>query len=111
MDITTIGFASPYVETLNHDAVSFFESAGINVVNCANVGAELSSVEQGNLTPYDAFNLGYAANHSKAQAIVISCTDFRAVEAIKALENTLGKPVITSNQAMIKRCLLKIDLV
>jgi maleate isomerase/arylmalonate decarboxylase len=110
LGISTIGFASPYVEELNHDAVSFFESAGINVVNCANVGTALSSVEQGNLTPYDAFDLGYAADHPKAQAIVIGCTDFRAVEAIKALENALGKPVITSNQAMIDRCLLKIGL-
>lgn len=110
LDISSIGFASPYVEELNRDAVSFFESAGIEVANCANTGSTLSSAEQGNLKPYDAFNLGCAADHHDAQAIVIGCTDFRAVEAIKALENELGKPVITSNQAMIASCLSKINV-
>lgn len=108
--LSSIGFASPYVEELNHDAVSFFKSAGIEVVECANPGSDLSSTEQGNLTPYDAFDLGRAADHPDAQAIVISCTDFRAVEAIKALEAELGKPIITSNQAMLEICLLKMGL-
>ena len=36
-----------------------------------------------------------------AEAIVLSCTDMRAVEIIDRLEQALGKPVISSNQAML----------
>lgn len=107
---STIGFASPYVEEINRDAVAYFKSAGIKVVKCANIGSNLSSTGQGNLTPYDAFELGCAANHPQAQAIVIGCTDFRAVEAKEALEKELGKPVITSNQALLESCLAKLGL-
>lgn len=32
---------------------------------------------------------------------MFSCTDIRAVEVIDALENEWGKPVISSNQAMM----------
>ena len=32
---------------------------------------------------------------------MLSCTDMRSVEAIDRIEATLGKPVVTSNQAMM----------
>jgi maleate isomerase len=32
---------------------------------------------------------------------VLSCTDMRAVEVINQLEQELGKPVVTSNQAIL----------
>ncbi len=47
LDISSIGFASPYVKELNHDAVLFFESASSGVLNSANIGSNFSSVEQG----------------------------------------------------------------
>jgi maleate cis-trans isomerase len=37
---------------------------------------------------------------------VLSCTDMRSVEVIERIEDTLGKPVVASNQAMIC-CLLR----
>ena len=40
------------------------------------------------------------ANIDAAEAIVLSCTDMRSVEIISRLEAYVGKPVITSNQAM-----------
>ena len=51
------------------------------------------------------FDLGRAADHPKAGAIVLSCTDMRSVEIIGRLEEALGKPVITSNQAMMFQAL------
>ncbi|MGB2408850.1 MAG: Asp/Glu racemase, partial [Paracoccaceae bacterium] len=47
------------------------------------------------------FNLGLAADHSEAKALVLSCTDMRSVEIINRLEQAVGKPVISSNQAMM----------
>ena len=60
----------------------------------------LDNTGQGALAPEDVFALGQRADHPEAQAIVLSCTDMRSVETITKLEETLGKPVITSNQAM-----------
>lgn len=110
LNASRIGFTSPYVGELNRKATAFFVEAGIQVVNRADVGTALSSVEQGRLTPRDAFELGCAADHPDADAIVIGCTDFRAVEAIGVLERELGKPVVTSNQALVFGCLARIGI-
>ena len=37
----------------------------------------------------------------EAEALFCSCTAWRSVEAVEALEQRLGKPVVSSNQAMI----------
>ena len=37
---------------------------------------------------------------------MLSCTDMRSVEAIERVEAKLGKPVVTSNQAMMF-CLMR----
>lgn len=105
-----IGFTSPYVGELNQKAVDFFAEAGIQVVSRVDLGTGISSIELGLLTPGDAFELGSAADHGDADAIVIGCTDFRAVEAVGALERKLGKPVITANQALVFACLARIGV-
>ncbi len=56
---------------------------------------------QGALMPDAVYELGLRADSPDADAIVLSCTDMRSVEVIDRLERTLGKPVVTSNQAMM----------
>lgn len=58
------------------------------------------------LTPEEVFDLAIRADHDQAEAIVLSCTDMRSVEAVARIEKRLGKPVVTSNQAMIF-CLMR----
>ena len=38
------------------------------------------------------------ADSAGRAGIFVSCTDFRALEVVDALERELGKPVLTSNQ-------------
>ena len=40
-----------------------------------------------------------SVDRPEAQAVVISCTDFPTFSIIRELEDKLGKPVVTSNQA------------
>ncbi len=101
INATKIGFASPYVGDVNDKAVRFLSDAGFETVNHADIGRALSSHEQGALTPDDVFDLAVLADHPDADAIVMACTDLRAVEVIKRIEVVLGKPVISSNQAMV----------
>jgi maleate cis-trans isomerase len=62
------------------------------------------------LTPDAVFDLGMGANHPQAEAIVLSCTDMRSVETIARLEQATGKPVVTSNQAMMFEALHQLGL-
>ncbi|MEM6610139.1 MAG: Asp/Glu racemase [Pseudomonadota bacterium] len=104
-----IGFASPYVPALNDLAVAFLSAMGVDCVARAQVEETLDNDGQGALTPRDVIELGQRADSEAAEAIVLSCTDMRSVEAIAALEETLGKPVVTSNQAMLFAALRRVD--
>jgi len=96
-----VGFASPYVGEVNAQAIRFLADAGIETIKCADAGKALSNHEQGALTPDNVFDLAVRADCEDAQAIVMACTDLRAVEAIRKIETELDKPVITVNQAMM----------
>lgn len=101
LSVTKIGFASPYVAQLNEDAIAFLAGSGIDTVHRSEMSEALDNYGQGELTPQKVFDLGRAADHPEAEAIVLSCTDMRSVEVIARLESELCKPVITSNQAML----------
>ncbi|UXX85129.1 maleate cis-trans isomerase family protein [Roseovarius pelagicus] len=101
LGVARVGFASPYVGQINAEAVAFLSGAGFQTVRCHDIGRSLSNYGQGELTPDEVYALAVAADHPDAQAIVLSCTDMRSVEVIGRVEAALGKPVVTSNQAMV----------
>lgn len=105
-----IAFTSPYVAKLAEESVEFIRQCGIEVVNQLGFESELSSLEQNRLTPEDAYRMGVAADHPDADLLLISCTDYRALEAVPALEQALGKPVVTSNSALMYACLKRLGL-
>ena len=53
------------------------------------------------MTPEAVYDLGVRADQAEVEAVVLSCTDMRAVEVIGRLEKELKKPVVTSNQALM----------
>ena len=106
----TIGFASPYVPNINDMAIDFLECSGIKTIARSEVQETLDNDGQGGLTPDRVYELGCGAEHTNADAIVLSCTDMRSVEVIDALEERLGKPVVTSNQAMLFTCFQKLQM-
>jgi maleate isomerase len=111
LKVKKIGFASPYVAKINDQAISLLSDAGFETVSRAEVHEALDNYGQGNLKPDAVYELGLEADSAEAEAIVLSCTDMRSVEVVNRLEDTLGKPVVTSNQAMMFNALqiLEID--
>ena len=96
-----IGFASPYVPAINDMAIRFLSDMGFDTVQRTDVEGVLDNDGQGALQPEDVFELGLKADHPKADALVLSCTDMRSVEVIDRLEAATGKPVVSSNQALM----------
>lgn len=101
LNIARIGFASPYVPGINDMAVEYLSQMGVDAVARAEIDETLDNQGQGALSPDAVLALGQRADHADAEAIVLSCTDMRSVEIIDRLEDKIGKPVITSNQAMM----------
>ena len=109
LNAARIGLATPYTADLNRAAAAYLESCGIEVAAAAGVDAALDNYQQGALTPAQVFALGLRADHARAQAALLSCTDMRAVEVIDALEAALDKPVVTSNQALLYAALKRLN--
>ena len=103
LGIERIGFASPYVGAINDHAEAFLASSGIRTVSRADIGRVLDNYGQGELEPDEIIALARRADSEAAEALVLSCTDMRSAEVVEALEVDLGKPVICSNQAMIRQ--------
>jgi len=110
LECKRVAFTSPYVPRLVEDSIDFIQQCGIEVVSQVSFDDELSSLEQNRLTPEDAYRMGLKADHPQAQALVVSCTDYRALEAVPALEAALGKPVVTSNSALMYACLKRLGI-
>lgn len=110
LGVQRVAFTSPYVKELSAEAVRFLEKSDIGVVKEVVYERELNSLEQNAQTPQDAYDMALRADCHDAQAIVISCTDYRALEAVTAIEAKLNKPVITSNQALMYACLRRLKL-
>ena len=108
--IKRVAFSSPYVEQLNQEAIAFLAACGVETVSSAYVGSDLGNDEQGQLTPDQVLDLGVRADSQQAQALVLSCTDMRAVEVVDALEERLGKPVVTSNRSLMEAALRRLSL-
>jgi len=105
-----VGFSSPYLGEINDKAVEFMAASGIETVARADIGRELDNYGQGELTPDQVYDLAMKVNKPEVDAIVLSCTDMRSVEVIDRVENDTGKPVVTSNQAMIYQLCRKLNL-
>lgn len=96
-----VGFTSPYVGGINDQAVAFLKQNGIRTVSRADIGRALDNYEQARLSPDAIAELALRADHPDAQAIVLSCTDMRSLEAVSRIEGKTGKTVVSSNQAMM----------
>lgn len=101
LNVDRVAFASPYVPAINDMAIAFLRENGIAAVSRADVEDVLDNYGQGEMLPEKVHDLGVRADSDGADAVVLSCTDMRSVEAVERLEQTLGKPVVCSNQAMI----------
>ncbi|MCP6768721.1 hypothetical protein NL529_28160, partial [Klebsiella pneumoniae] len=86
------------IDAVNAREQTYFEQAGIQVVAMEGLGI-VGNLPKGRLAPQVAADLARRVDCPEAQAVVISCTNFRTIEEINALEQELGKPVVTSNQA------------
>jgi maleate isomerase len=94
-----IVLVSPYSPETNAREVAFLAHHQISVLR--EVGLNLDGgVAFAAVEPDEWYRLTIAHRHPDADAYFLSCTTIRAASVIEALERDLGKPVVTSNQAV-----------
>ncbi|MFC5068652.1 Asp/Glu racemase [Flaviflagellibacter deserti] len=99
-----VALATPYVDEIHQRAIRFLEENGHEVVRHGNLGIN-SDHALAEVPLEKVYDHVLSVDHPDASAIFISCTNFRSVGAIEALEDKLGKPVISAVQASFWHCL------
>lgn len=100
LHVKRISVATPYPDEINSAEKRFLEDNGYEVLNIQGLGLR-SNLDNGRQEPEVAFRIAREAFKEGSEAVFISCTNFRTFEIIPLLEQDLGVPVITSNQASL----------
>jgi maleate isomerase len=100
LNVERLAVATSYIPAVNDSLAEVLRASGREVVAMRGMGI-LKSIDMGDLDPDT--NLSFArevlARAEGAQAALLSCGNWRTLEAVEPLEREFGIPVITSNQA------------
>lgn len=97
---SAVSIVSPYAEEVGAAEHRYFESAGLKVRSGAHLGIT-DGFRLAEPEPAALYDLGLRGCDAQADALIISCLNTRSHTVIAALEQALGKPVITSTQATL----------
>lgn len=95
MGAKKISVASPYEPWMNEKLREYLEADGFEVVAMKGLGTQA----HGSVQPEQVKALAMEVVRPEADAVFISCSNFRTLDIIEAVERESGKPVVTSNQA------------
>lgn len=95
-----IAVATPYTDEINAREADFLGAHGFDLRSLEGLKIR-DSVAIGRVPLQTAYDLALRADRSDADALFISCTNLRTLEAIGPLESALGKPVVSSNLASL----------
>ncbi|MDP2572540.1 Asp/Glu racemase [Vibrio penaeicida] len=96
---TRISILTPYTESVNHAIATHYSENGFDVLSVAGFGFD-DDTQMTFISPKDIAQAALSSCHSDAELLFISCTALRASGVIEQIEQELGKPVVTSNQAL-----------
>jgi maleate isomerase/arylmalonate decarboxylase len=105
LDVASISVATPYDKNLNDHEADFLASQGIKVRAIEGLGFGANGPQEYALMHKVAkkavLELAHRVDDPGADGLLISCTDLPTFGIIEELEQTLGKPVVTSSQATL----------
>jgi maleate isomerase len=100
LGVRRVVLLTPYIDTVNEREIAFLARHGIEVLAASGLGLSegqgMASIEPG-----EWYRRALALRDPRADAYFLSCTAIRVLPIIELLERDLGKPVVTSNQALV----------
>lgn len=95
---------TPYIEEVNLREVDYLKHYGYEVVSQVGLGL-LEGTSMAAVPPAKWLDLARSYRDDSADIYFLSCTAINVSSIIETLESELGRPVVTSNQAMLWHCL------
>jgi len=104
LQIKNLVVGTPYLDEINTKEAEFLYNKGFSILNIQGLNLT-KGIEFGTVTPDYWIKFAQEINDESADAIFLSCGGIRSTEVIDQIEQKVGKPVITSNQAQMWSCL------
>ena len=104
LKVKNLVVGTPYLDEINTNEAEFLFNKGFSVLNIQGLNLT-KGIEFGTVTPDYWIKFAEEINEESADAIFLSCGGIRSTEVIDQIEQKVGKPVITSNQAQMWSCL------
>ena len=104
LKVKNLVVGTPYLDEINTKEAEFLINKGFSVLNIQGLNLT-KGIEFGTVTPEYWIKFALEINEAAADAIFLSCGGIRSTEVIDRIEQKVGKPVITSNQAQMWSCL------
>jgi maleate isomerase len=104
-EASRIVLLTPYPHAFTETEVIMFGNAGITVTDCASLGVDDGYA---NIAPEEVEALASRISDEaakEAQAIVLSCTGWPTYANIGRLQRRFGRPVVSSNLAIVTHAL------
>jgi len=92
--------ATPYLDEINRLEDRYLQDAGFEVLAIEGLNIERDS-DMVRVAPDFILDFAKSLDRPDADAVFISCGALRSLDIVEELEQAIGKPVVTSNQAMI----------
>jgi maleate cis-trans isomerase len=100
LGITRVAVGATYPDDVAERFVAFLGKAGVEVLALSAKGiitaAEVGTLERGAVLEFAA-----AVDHPEAQAVLLPDTALHTIGLLDALEERVGKPVLTANQVSV----------
>jgi len=95
-----ISILTPYTQNVNDEMAAYFVKQDVDVLNIAGFGYD-SDLEMTAIPPRSIAEAAIKTCRHDADLLFISCTAIRSSLVIDQVEQDIGKPVISSNQALV----------
>jgi maleate isomerase len=102
--VKRISILTPYTVETSRPMAAYFAGHGFDIQSFTCLGFE-DDREMARITPASLVELARKVMHPQADALFVSCTALRAALAVPGMEEAIGRPVVTSNQASAWNCL------
>ena len=104
LGVRRVSILAPYITEVSARIGAYFEKEGFEIASLDCLGLE-DDRDIARVSPSSIVDVAANCCAPDADALFLSCTALRAAEVADEIEARLGKPVVTSNQAMIWRAL------
>lgn len=100
----SISILTPYTVETSRPMAAYFAAHGFDIAGFTCLGFD-DDREMARVSPASLVDLARRATDARADALFVSCTALRSASAVVGMEEAIGRPVVTSNQASAWNCL------